>query len=61
MRSLHTAAKGSPGSPQLEKAWAPQWRHSAAKEKIINSKKEQARVKERRLITLVHETSPINP
>ena len=33
MRSLHTAMKSSPCSPQLEKARAQQWRPNAAKKK----------------------------
>ena len=34
MRSLHTATKSSPRSPQLEKACGQQWRPNAAKNKI---------------------------
>ena len=39
MRSLRTAMKSSPRSPQLEKAHAQQQRPNAAKDKLINYKK----------------------
>ena len=39
MRSLRTATKSSPRSPQLEKAGSQQQRPNAAKNKLINFKK----------------------
>ena len=58
MRSLRTAMKSSPHSPQLEKACVQQGRHNAAKNKYINKFIEK---KKKRNEFLTHATTWMNP